>query len=314
MKAVWLAVAAALLFPGTAGCSAAPEPVGTSAVEDLIPVPAPTVSAVPTIATVQGLTLPTEDFRPTPGQRNIIARATNLKIAECMGEFGFTWASRSKELPAPNQVDRLYGVSDLGTAQRYGYHLPSSGAASSSRSGSSLSVSERLVLSGSSDGSGTSGGASVSYQGKPVPDGGCAKHGRRQAMGVDDIDPERLADTITVEMWKKSKSDPRVVAVIADWSQCMKQAGYTYASPLDAGADRPEWLRADAAGAAEIETAVADVTCKQRTNLIGTWFTIESAYEMDAIQLYREQLNRIRTQWQEAAAIAAQVVDSTSPK
>jgi hypothetical protein len=116
-----------------------------------------------------------------------------------------------------------------------------------------------------------------------------------------------VADAITVGMWEKSKTDPRVVAVIKLWSECMKRSGFTYASPLDAGGDRPEWLRAATPSVAEIRTAVADVRCKQQTNLIGIWFTIESAYENGAIHLHIEQLTQIRHQWAAAAAKAAQL-------
>jgi hypothetical protein len=227
-----------------------------------------------------------------------------------MSQFGFTWTARAAHVPAPNQVDRLYGVSDLATAQRYGYHLPSTStrAGGGPRADRSLSAPERLVLSGDTTGAGASANDSPdSYRGKPIPAGGCAAQARQLTIGVDDVDPTRVADAITVGMWEKSKTDPRVVAVIKLWSECMKRSGYTYASPLDAGGDRPEWLRAATPSAAEIRTAVADVTCKQRTNLIGTWFTIESAYENGAIHLHIEQLTQIRNQWAAAAARAAQL-------
>ncbi len=310
-------VLAALAVLSVAGCSPVSTPVDApSVVDSLIPVSTPSVSAVPVLGTTQGLVLPTDSYRPTAAQQNVIADAVGVKTAQCMSQFGFmwTWTTRASSLPAPHQADRLYGVSDLATAQRYGYHLPSTDNRGRGEQ-RSLSASERLVLSGGAAGAGASPGDSpASYQGKSIPVGGCAGQARRETIGVDDIDPARVADAITVGMWEKSKTDTRVLAAITAWSDCMKQSGYHYASPLDAGSDHPEWPRSVDPSAAEIGTAVADVRCKQRTNLIGVWFTIESAYENEAIQLRFEQLSHIRKQWEEAAARAAQIAGAAASR
>ncbi|RQX12212.1 hypothetical protein DDE19_29010 [Micromonospora ureilytica] len=275
------------------------------------------VSAIPVLDSVRGLALPAETYRPTAAERNIIADAVNLKTAECMTSFGFPQARRTAHLPAPNQVDRLYGISDLTTAQRYGYHLPESttGTGGKPRADATLSPAQRLVMTGTAAGARTSpDGSPGRYQEKSIPVGGCAGEARRQTIGVDEIDSTRVADAITVGMWEKSKTDPRVVAVIGAWSDCMRQSGYQYDSPLDAGVDHPEWLRAKTPSSAEIRAAVADVGCKQRTNLIGVWFTVESAYENAAIQLHLEQLSQIRKQWEEAAAKAAQILGPSTTR
>lgn len=297
-----------------AGCSAAPAPTtkAPADVDSLIPVSAPSLSAVPILESVAGLTLPTEAYRPTANQRNTIAKAVSAKLAECMSQFGFVWALGAADLPAPNQVDRLYGVADLAIAEQFGYHLPSTdnGRPNVPRPNPSLSPTQLLVLTGSTSGIAPAGSAKSpgSYRGKPIPAGGCSAQAHRDVLDADDIDPTRLADTITVGMWEKSKADPRVTAVVAEWSACMKESGYAYASPLDAGGDHPEWRKAPTPGQAEVRAAVADVKCKQSTNLIGIWFTLESGYEQEAIQLHLDALNRIRQQWQTAAAKAAQVL------
>ncbi|WP_432843303.1 hypothetical protein [Dactylosporangium sp. CA-092794] len=307
-------VPAVLIVAAVAGCSsAAGRGDGPPAVDRLIPVSAPSVSvppAPPTPGTGPDLVLPTETYRPTAAQRNLIADAVQLRIAECMHGFGLTWTVRAVHVPDSNRVDRLYGVSDPATAQRYGYHLPPADARTAGEPlpGASLSPSERLVLSGSATGESTDG-LPGRYRGRPIPDGGCTAQARRETIGADDIDPTHVADAITVGMWEKSRTDPRVAAVIEAWAQCMRQEGYRYPSPLDAGNDHPAWLRSAAPGPEEIRTAVADVACKQRTNLVGTWFAVESGYELEAIRLHQEQLDAIRRQWQEAAARAARVVD-----
>jgi hypothetical protein len=179
--------------------------------------------------------------------------------------------------------------------------------------GTSLPPAELLVLSGSTTGDDATG-QRVSYGGKPIPQGGCAGKARRDVTGVDQIDPERAADAITVAMFEKSKADPRVAAAVRSWSGCMKDSGYHYQSPLQAGGDHPEWLRQARAGAAEIQTAVTDVRCKQRTNLIGIWFGVESAYENAAIQQHIEQLTDVRNRWRAAARTAAGVLGVPVPR
>jgi hypothetical protein len=56
----------------------------------------------------------------------------------------------------------------------------------------------------------------------------------------------------------------------------MRAAGYSYDSPMAPAAD-PRFR--GPLSPAETGTAVADVDCKGRTNLVGVWFTVESEYQ-----------------------------------
>jgi hypothetical protein len=60
--------------------------------------------------------------------------------------------------------------------------------------------------------------------------------------------------------------------------------------------------------AVEIQVAVTDVQCKQSTNLIGVWFTVESGYERQAIQQHVEKLTEIKKRWTNAGRAAAQLL------
>ncbi|MEJ3748575.1 hypothetical protein WEI85_35505 [Actinomycetes bacterium KLBMP 9797] len=306
------AALATLAAAALAGCSA-DDPSPPADPGDRLVVTPPSVSAIPRLDTVRGLTLPTDAYRPSAEELSLVAAAEHKLVAECMSRYGFTWPAPPAERAETHQVDRLYGVADLATAQRYGYHLPPSGnsrdkPAGRSGGGQPLSRAELLALDGPDGGDGAR-----SHQGKEVPEGGCAGAARQQVTGAsgDTIDPTRVADAITVEMWQKSKSDPRVVAVVAAWSACMTQAGYDYPSPLQVSDAR--WSVTGAITAVEIRTAVADVRCKQRTNLIGVWFTIESGYERQAVQQQIERLTGIRSKWTDAARNAARILGRTAP-
>jgi len=280
------------------------------------PAPVPTT---PVLGTVRGLTLPSEAYKPSAAEQNVVGNAEKKLMTECMRRFGFTWSSPTSQTPPTRHADRLYGVADIDTAQKYGYHLPpvngranNPGGHDGSRASTTSSPSELLVLSGSANGLSTSGPAGT-YQNKPIPVGGCAGEARRVVTGADEIDRTHLAESITVGMWQKSKSDQRVTAVVKAWSTCMAEAGYTYASPLDAGNDHPEWLRADQPTPAEIQLSVADVRCKQRTNLIGVWFSVESAYETALIQRHFEELTQIKKTWATSTRAAAQILGVPAP-
>lgn len=300
------AALATLAAAALAGCSADPG-APPEAGERLVVTP-PAVTAIPRLDTVRGLALPTDAYRPTQDELRLVSAAEHKLIAECMTRYGFTWEGRPAEQPTANQVDRLYGVADPDTARRYGYHVPSNDGSRErlrrSGAGRPLSPTEVLVLEGGE-------GGSRAYQGRKILAGGCAGEARRRVTGVDDIDPIRIADVITVEMWQKSTSDPRVVEVVAAWSACMKESGYDYPSPV--GMTDSRWSLSGPVTTVEIQVAGTDVRCKRRTNLIGVWFAVESGYERQAIQQRIEQLTEIKKRWTGAARTAAQLLGRPAP-
>lgn len=287
---------AALAAIWLTGCDASPTAAPSATNDTDIVSPAP-VATIPLLDTTRGLTLPTDRYRPTADEQRLVADAIQSVVTRCMSQFGLAWHVPAAHPPQTHQIDRMYGVGDLETARRYGYHPPPTagqplgGRPSTTRS---PTAAESLALTGGTDTSST-------YQGRRIPVGGCGGEAHRLVTGSDDIDPTHLTDTITVAMWERSKSDPRVAAVVKAWSACMHTAGYRYASPLDAGNDHPDWQSAPTAGTDEIRTAVTDVECKRTTNLIGVWFTVQTAYEQAAIAPRVAELTRIREQWKQAA-------------
>ena len=132
------------------------------------------------------------------------------------------------------------------------------------------------------------------FHGLPVPKGGCLGEAAAKltAQGGSVTDSPQAVD-INFEDYQHSMTDDRLRAAFQQWSNCMRAKGYSYPTPNDATNDR-RWKETATASAAEIATATADASCRQQTNIIGTWFTVESAYEDQAIQADLGRLNQVK--------------------
>ena len=61
----------------------------------------------------------------------------------------------------------------------------------------------------------------------------------------------------------------------------MAASGYGYADVWAANNDI-RW-ESETPSQVEIDTATTDVTCRQRTELVGTWLAVETAYQRQAV-------------------------------
>jgi hypothetical protein len=141
----------------------------------------------------------------------------------------------------------LWGISDLSVAREYGYHLPPW-----------------------TDGSGvplTIGGMSAAER---------QAYGRCRDQSVDELAADglkpagqELVGGFQAESWNQTDASPRMHAVFALWSACMRGHGYSYSDPLQAAAEaklgNPKTGAALPVTRGEIKTAVADIACKQST-------------------------------------------------
>jgi hypothetical protein len=228
--------------------------------------------------------------------------------SKCMASYGFTIPAHASGANPPPSYDasnmaRRYGVADLAFASKYGYHLAVSPPKNSSGA-ESASGAERTVLTGKTDGT---GGSSSSYQGKAIPPGGCRGQALRE-LRIANVD-FNLPQKLDTESMDRSLADPRVIGALEKWSSCMKSKGYTVDSPLHAP-QLASSSQGPAPSAQEIEIAVADVQCKQSTNLVNTWFSVESQLEEEEIEKNQLPLSQERNQLNEAvkttAALASQ--------
>jgi hypothetical protein len=166
----------------------------------------------------------------------------------------------------------------------------------------SLSAAEQLVLTGTGV-AGTAGGAS-SYSGKTIPQGGCAGEADRR---IGTLPSSLLADQLDAQSLTASQSDSTVVAAIHQWSTCMKQHGFTVASPYDASALSGQ-LGSYPGSDLDKTVAVADVGCKQSTKLVTTWFDVETRLQNQYIAANQLALQQQQTQLNNAVKKATAVV------
>jgi len=272
----------------------------------------PSGAPIPTTTSIVGLHLPIESYMLTPIQSVERDWDASVIVSACMHRHGFVYPIGRRATPGSTAVDaytalfRRYGVTEAQSVRIWGYHVPGDAAeAGSDATKHVLPTNELRVLTGTDP---ASGAAIGSYNGRPVPAGGCLGEPDRVIAGGDNLQGPGssaggIVATIKSESFTQSLTDPRVMAVFARWSACMRTDDYHVANPLDAanipsmGDPRPT--------ATEIAKAEADVACKARTDLVGVWYAVESDYENAAIRANTTQLHQVKSACDaEAADIA----------
>lgn len=262
---------------------------------------------------IDALVFPVDAYRVSAQENQAILNAVQKLIGKCAATFGVDYPTDLQPVTAVNDYSRLYGVTDLASARQYGYE-PGPGAATSGGStgrgrGPAMSRDAATVISGwpgGRAGDPQHPPKNLTYGGKPVPVGGCAGEAKRRlGIGPDDNpqDPT-LVRTIADSASHQAEADPRVVAGFQAWSTCMKAAGYNYRTPWDP--QDAAWPKPTSAN--EINTAVADVTCKKKGNLVGIWYGVEVAYEKVLIQRKITGLAEEKKHVDQLAAAAVQVL------
>ncbi|HET8658086.1 MAG TPA: hypothetical protein VFM55_03710 [Micromonosporaceae bacterium] len=247
----------------------------------------PPIGEVPTLLASVDLRLPVEDYLPTAEQGNRLGAARLVMIRRCMARFGIDYPV--KPVPAGGHgprslTDRRYGITDIALARTAGYGLgPRDPRLVTRPERPKIGPDGQTVLSGQ--------GRSV-VNGLPVPDGGCiAEADRALDQAVPVGTDTRAGNQLQLRTFEVSKRDSRVRAAFAAWSACMSASGHLYDDPLTVMGD-PAFTGDDPAhpgraGPAELAVAMSDIDCKARVNLVGIWFTVESAYQRREIEADR---------------------------
>ncbi|MEU3599074.1 hypothetical protein ABZ714_10135 [Streptomyces sp. NPDC006798] len=287
MRKLSITVSAAAIAAVLAGCGT-PQTEGSSggaAPGNPPPVAATALPTAPGSGLTKGLALPVDQYIVQPADGYVRQTVVADQWRSCMARYGFAdfGPPRADPRSVAVQVDtglgRRYGVSDLASVTKYGYHLPrdvpeaphwepAPGAETAVFTGAG----EQLV-----DGA---------YQGRAVPEGGCRGEARRMFPVPRSPHAERLG----LKSFEASREAPAVVAAVGRWAACMKAEGYDREHPLDDLERYGIRLQNPKPDTKEIAHAVADVTCKERTGLIGIWHGEETARQRTAIQADADRL------------------------
>ncbi|MFJ9176782.1 hypothetical protein [Streptomyces sp. NPDC102360] len=251
----------------------------------------PKVSSVPKLTSVTDKSLPIDAYLMSDDQLDKMQKAEFTLRERCMERFGIAY-----RVPAAEQAFRpksrtqfRYGVTDADAVATHGYKPAGSEKTAQRTKPQELSRTANMVLTGTDDPNVKPGSTAAKggqdYQGKKVPAGGCIGEARAKlgASGAQSYGGDVTANKVNTDSWAKSYDDERVRAAFAKWSSCMKKQGYVYADPMKAG-DDPAWQKATVATAKERRVASADVDCKVKYNVVGTWYTVEVAYQNQMIE------------------------------
>ncbi|MET3425652.1 hypothetical protein BJ973_004864 [Actinoplanes tereljensis] len=241
--------------------------------------------------------LPLDAYVLTMKQARTYTAAVNILGRDCMKQFGLTWPASA---PAPSTEispnARRYSVIDPVEAKTFGYHNPAalSGAAESTEK----VTAEAMNV--------WSGGGEQTFDGKPVPPGGCSGEAARQLnKGVPDVDPG-IGPKLQFASFNRLKTDSRVKRAYAEWSSCMRTKGFDYPDPYTAVNDR-RWATAKPTPT-EIDTAGADVACKTQTNTAGVMLAVETAYQKRDIEARSPEMASIKSYLDIQTANGAQIL------
>ncbi|WP_329403055.1 hypothetical protein [Streptomyces melanogenes] len=218
--------------------------------------------------------LPIERYMVSKADARLVNTSRDSVIAACMKKAGFPNWVPAPDLPAlggKTETDWRYGIHDAVQAAKHGYHPDAA----------EQQAYDQAMMAGAVDKAGAD----------PKVLQGCAESAGRTVPTVTRSD---LVEQIKGDSFKESTKDPKVTAVFAQWSACMKTKGYSYTKPMDAN-DEPRFNDPHNVSDVEIATAKADVACRTQHHVEKTWFDVEVTLQTKAIKVNQAALNEVQT-------------------
>ncbi|MFJ8842532.1 hypothetical protein ACIRFF_06470 [Streptomyces cyaneofuscatus] len=306
---IGLAAAVALLT--LAGCSSGDSP-GEDAKSE------PPIGDIPTRLDSRTLQFPLDVYIPDARQRGTLSEAQDVLTDRCMQRYGYRYTVRRKS-SGPGGNAMRYGVSDAASAARYGYGDPEAARGTEKPPRKALGPNEKLVLHGkdqvdpaeavpmSQEEAEKSDRGAITVAGQKVPAGGCLREGflKLYAPTKDSVDimvPQNFA----FDANGRSREDSRVDRVIKAWSACMAKQGYRTDDPVSPQSDLG-FGDTTLSTPKAVSAAQQDVVCKKQTNLVGTWYTVETAYQKRLIEQNAETLESAKRQLEARLRLAAEL-------
>ena len=260
--AIWLITAAVVAAAGTI----------TLADRFEVAAAPPAVGEVRPVHSAMDITLPFDRYQHSTADLTTIDRATAVLARRCLNDFGQAWSPPDPPpLPASTGSSR-YGLVDRDRAARSGYH-PVDDAPRQPEDRPEATPEAMMIYTGK---------GTTSIGGKRIPEGGCLGQARRELeRGVPAAIPAAELIRLDQETFEQAQRDDRVRQAMTNWRSCMAASGYGYADVWAANNDI-RW-ESETPSQVEIDTATTDVTCRQRTELVGTWLAVETAYQRQAV-------------------------------
>ena len=225
----------------------------------------------------------------------LVNRARIVVGDKCMSEFGISQTPGwNAEGAIPANPYAKYGVWDEKSAAAFGYDSPP------------VTEDDPDFFRFGADGQSVWWGQVDTYQGRPVPEGGCAAREVEAVMGdftFEMVDGNGRVD-LEKEALTRATQDSRVAPLLDAWRSCMKEAGWDYADPQapfgywhdKRGSNKHQAVISDE----EKRSAVTDVECKKSTGLLGTWIAAEVAYQKvlierdwETLRVYKQNLDAL---------------------
>ncbi|WP_411073818.1 hypothetical protein [Streptomyces sp. cmx-4-7] len=302
---------ATVLVMALAGCSSSDGQSGSGGTE-------PAIGDVPVVLDSASLRFPLDAYLPTGAQRKALAEAQDVLVDRCMKRYGYRFPVRGGHSSGGDNA-RRYGVSSAETAARYGYENPDTVERPQKPPEKPMGPNEKLVLNGEAsvdpskpvpmsqeEAEGSDQGV-ITVAGRKVPAGGCLREGflKLYAPTRDSVDI-MVPQNFGFDAYGRSRQDSRVRRAVEEWSACMAKGGYRTEDPVspqndlgfgDTTLDSPKAVTA----------ARQDVVCKEETNLVGVWSTVETAYQKRLIEQNAETLSAVKRQLEARLRLAAQL-------
>ncbi|MEU5261177.1 hypothetical protein [Amycolatopsis sp. NPDC021455] len=284
-RAAWLACGALALVT-TAGC-------GTGAPEST----APAISVVP-VAPATMLDQPLMAYILTPGQFDRIFEAKNVLQARCVRRLGLDWQPPAPDrTPDPERPDTnlhrpdVYVFLDEARAREFGFQpTPEERQRKAAREDRAKTAEQARPAPSPEVRTALTGEGPNTIGGKPVPAQGCiGEADRKLHEGIEPGWTENYPSTLAIGLQPAIERDSRVVAKLAEWSACMKRAGFAYRTPQDAESD-PRWRASDGITPEEKAVAATEARCGRETDLAAVENAVEIGYQKREMAAKSQQL------------------------
>jgi hypothetical protein len=226
------------------------------------------------------LVLPLTPYVASGEQMTEQVSARNVLASRCMQKSGFDYTPPVGITKAPMGADPGegaaydFGITSMTLARQYGYgalnpFFPAQAPSPRPQPPGQLPAAEQAAL--------TSCNRSL----RKVPD-------------MPHI--PQLAQLLQEQAWQETVTGSAAQALFRRWSACMAASGYDYADPVQAALGEPgdsdgpsQWSGASPSQL-EIQTAVADVTCKDKTGVVQQWIRLLAEDQEALVQHYLPQL------------------------